>query len=249
MHGKSVSPLAFSGKPQFMRWYQQFHSGTRCGVHRADEVAHAQRGRHADLLRADAVHLRDVQVRQLVDRALVLCASSAALTSPSPLASTAANGSGSGHHPAFASALLMRPSPFGVERGEQPLRRLLRVHAQPVRGVRVAGHRPLVLRPLHQRRRPRRPALRLRPFGAGVGLVAEVEQADVPERLRAEPAHLHVVLEDGERLALLPRRRPRRTSAGSRSTAPTSGSSRRSAPRPSRAGTCLPGSTPSVGFV
>jgi hypothetical protein len=29
MQGKSVSPLAFSGKPQFMMWYQQFHSGTR----------------------------------------------------------------------------------------------------------------------------------------------------------------------------------------------------------------------------
>src|SRR4051794_41882295 len=29
MHGKSVSPLALSGKPQFMMWYQQFHSGTR----------------------------------------------------------------------------------------------------------------------------------------------------------------------------------------------------------------------------
>src|ERR1051325_5648572 len=29
MHGKSVSPLTLSGKPQFMMWYQQFHSATR----------------------------------------------------------------------------------------------------------------------------------------------------------------------------------------------------------------------------
>src|SRR5262245_23365643 len=29
MHGKSVSPLAFRGNPQFMMWYQQFHSGVR----------------------------------------------------------------------------------------------------------------------------------------------------------------------------------------------------------------------------
>jgi hypothetical protein len=43
------------------------------------------------------------------------------------------------------------------------------------------------------------------PAGPGVRLVPEVQQADVAEGLGAEPAHLDVVLEDGERLGQLVR--------------------------------------------
>ena len=65
----------------------------------------------------------------------------------------------------------------------------------------VARHRPLRLRPAKHRCGPGRPAFRRGPLRAGIGLVAEVQEADVPERLRAEPADLDVVLDDGPRLA------------------------------------------------
>ena len=44
--------------------------GDAVGVHRADEIADAQRRRHADLLRPDAVHFGDDEVRQLPARAV-----------------------------------------------------------------------------------------------------------------------------------------------------------------------------------
>ena len=88
-----------------------------------------------------------------------------------------------------------------VERGEQAPGGGLRVDLQARGRVGVAGDRPLGLGPAQHRRRPGRPALRRGPVRARVGLVAEVQQADVPERLRAEAADLDVVLEHGQRLA------------------------------------------------
>ena len=76
---------------------------------------------------------------------------------------------------------------------------------QAAGGVSVASHAPLRLGPAHHRGRPGRPALRRRPAGAGVGLVPQVQQADVPERLRAEPADFQVVLQDRPGLAHLVR--------------------------------------------
>src|SRR5262245_59727517 len=65
----------------------------------------------------------------------------------------------------------------------------------------VAGDRTLGLRPTEHGRGPGRPAFRGGPLGARVSLVAEVDQADVPERLRAEPADFDIIFDDRQRLA------------------------------------------------
>src|SRR5262249_23741097 len=67
--------------------------------------------------------------------------------------------------------------------------------------VGVAGDAPLLLGPAEHWRGPRGPTLRLRTVRSGIRLVLEVQQAHVPQRLRAEPADLQVVLQDRQRLA------------------------------------------------
>src|SRR5437870_987490 len=49
MQGKSVSPLTLTGRPQFIRWYHAFHSGSRAVLLRQ---ARRGRGPGGPLLRA-----------------------------------------------------------------------------------------------------------------------------------------------------------------------------------------------------
>ena len=71
MQGKSVSPLTLSGKPQFKQVVPHVPFGDAGRIHGTDEVAHALRYRDNDLHRADAVHLRDGEIRQRSGRALM----------------------------------------------------------------------------------------------------------------------------------------------------------------------------------
>src|SRR5438874_5521296 len=64
----------------------------------------------------------------------------------------------------------------------------------------VSGHGSLRLCPAHYRRGPGGPASGLGAVGAGIGLVAEVKEAYMSQRLRAEPADFQVVLDNRERL-------------------------------------------------
>src|SRR5262245_59587650 len=65
----------------------------------------------------------------------------------------------------------------------------------------VAGDTALFFAPAEDGNGPGGPAFGFEAFGAGIGLIVEVQQADVAERLGAEAADFEVVFEDGERLA------------------------------------------------
>jgi hypothetical protein len=195
MQGKSVSPLALRGNPQLSRWYQQFHSAVR-GVSIALMKSQSPCARDADLLGADAGHLRDRDVGEPVGGAAVALlelgggqGAVAVGVGPVELLGQDAGGGLTG-----VEHLVLIP----VQRGDQPTGRRTRVHLQTGGRVRVADDRALRLRPAQDRRGPGGPALR-RAVRARVGLVPEVQETDVPQRLRAEAADLDVVFQDGER--------------------------------------------------
>src|SRR5262245_14510026 len=77
----------------------------------------------------------------------------------------------------------------------------LGVDAQAAGGVIVARVSALFLRPTHERRGPGGPALGLGALRAGILLVAQVQEANVAQELRAEATDLDVILQHGERLA------------------------------------------------
>src|SRR5687768_8782720 len=68
----------------------------------------------------------------------------------------------------------------------------------------IARDAALLFGPAHHRRGPGRPALR-RTVGAGIELILQAKQTNVPQCLRAEAADLQVVLEDRARVAQLMR--------------------------------------------
>src|SRR5438552_14451065 len=69
--------------------------------------------------------------------------------------------------------------------------------------MRVTRHTSLLLGPAHGGRCPGRPPFQLAALRAGIGLVLQVQQADMAERLRAETADLDIVFEHSERFAEL----------------------------------------------
>src|SRR5262245_51707695 len=73
---------------------------------------------------------------------------------------------------------------IGVERHKEAVRRGLRVDLQAARRMSVTGHGALILCPFHDGGGPGGPTLRLRSIGTRIGLILQVEKADMPERLR-----------------------------------------------------------------
>src|SRR5262245_2165503 len=67
--------------------------------------------------------------------------------------------------------------------------------------MRIARETALRLRPFHDRQSPRWPAFDLRPFGARISLIFQIEQAHVPECFRAEATDFEIVFHYGQRLA------------------------------------------------
>src|SRR2546426_3027273 len=90
-----------------------------------------------------------------------------------------------------------------IEPREQPLCSVPRVDLQPAGRVRIAGHGALCLGPLHDWRGPGGPTLDLGAFGTRIGLLLQVEQANVSQRLRTKAADFQIILHYAERSAEL----------------------------------------------
>src|SRR3954467_14370998 len=110
MQGKSVSPLALSGKPQFMMWYQQFHSGTRA-VSMALMKSHTPMAVETQISCAPIPFIGGVaRVGSLFLTRWELAGSSFVSIFPSPFASMVLNDSG--NTPAAASSWSIDPFLF-----------------------------------------------------------------------------------------------------------------------------------------
>ena len=172
-------------------------------VHGADEVDQTMGGGDEDLLRPDAVELRDRQVRQPIVGATVaglqLADRQHAIAIGVRLAERLRHQSPLSLHPVEPAVLIP------VELLQQPSRGRDRVNLQAASRVRVATNTALPLRPAQHRQRPRRPSL-----AAGrprIDLLLQVQQADMTERFGAKAADLDVVLHQRPRLAALIGRR------------------------------------------
>ena len=151
---------------------------------------------------------------------------------------------------AASSAAESSPSLLGIEPREQPLAGRLLVDPQAAGRMGIAGDAPLLLAP------PQRPASSRSAspwsssaLGAGIGLVLEVQQADMPQRLRAEAADFQVVLEQRQRLARGRAAWAGRTAAGSRKHGPQVRTQPTLSPSPLTWQEHVLGRTPSVGLV
>src|SRR3989442_15005945 len=75
------------------------------------------------------------------------------------------------------------------------------MNLQPAGRMGVAGVTALGFGPSHYGRGPLGPPFDLRAVATGISLVAQIEQADVPERLGTEAADFEIVFHHGQRAA------------------------------------------------
>ena len=184
MQGKSVSPLTFSGNPQFSRWYQQFHSAIR-GVSMALMKSQSPSATVTRISIAPTPFISGIARFGSVPAARSWPASSSdAVRTPSLSASIA--GKSGGRRPPAASAAASAPSVSASERpaaaGRPP-----GVDLQARGRMGVAGDGALRLGPAQHRRGPRGPAFGCGPVRARVGLIAQVQQADMPSAWDPNP--------------------------------------------------------------
>src|ERR1041385_3494236 len=88
-----------------------------------------------------------------------------------------------------------------VKAREESLRCRGRIYLQTTGRVRITGHTPLFFRPTHHRRGPGWPAFALGAVRPRVSLVLEIEQTNMPERLRTKTADFEVIFHQVQWLA------------------------------------------------